>query len=501
MNEPILELKGIHKSFPGVKALDNASLNVYPGKVMALLGENGAGKSTLMKVLTGIYSLDEGEIFYNKKQVKFNGPGDSQQAGIGIIHQELNLIPELTIAENIFLGREITNRFGAIKWSVMFDKAQVLLDRLNVKHKPSQLLGDLSLGEQQMVEIAKALSFKSKVIVMDEPTDALTDTETASLFTVINELREEGYGIVYISHRLKEIFEICDDITVLRDGKFIAQRQVAETDEDTLIELMVGRRLDEQYPRVESKHDTKCLEVKNLSAPGVNDISFTLDHGEILGVSGLMGAGRTELMKAIYGALKRDSGQLVVEGKIINPRSPQEGLANGIAYISEDRKGDGLILGMSVKENMSLCSLKHFSKGMQLDHSAESLAVEDFIHLFNIKTPSKNQIIGNLSGGNQQKVAIAKGLMTRPKILILDEPTRGVDVGAKKEIYQLINQFKEEGMSIILVSSEMPEVLGMSDRILVMHQGRISGEFMAADADQEKLMACAFGHNIMEISA
>ena len=501
MNQPILELKGIHKSFPGVKALDNASLNVYPGKVMALVGENGAGKSTLMKVLTGIYCFDKGEIFYKNKQVKFNGPRDSQEAGIGIIHQELNLIPELTIAENIFLGREITNRFGAIKWSVMFDKAQVLLDRLNVKHKPSQLLGELSLGEQQMVEIAKALSFKSEVIIMDEPTDALTDTETASLFTVINELRDAGYGIVYISHRLKEIFEICDDITVLRDGKFIAQRQVAETDEDTLIELMVGRRLDEQYPRVESKHGTKCLEVKNLSAVGVNDISFTLDHGEILGVSGLMGAGRTELMKAIYGALKRDSGQLVVEGKVINPRSPQEGLANGIAYISEDRKGDGLILGMSVKENMSLCSLKHFSKGMQLDHNAESLAVEDFIHLFNIKTPSKNQIIGNLSGGNQQKVAIAKGLMTRPKILILDEPTRGVDVGAKKEIYQLINQFKEEGMSIILVSSEMPEVLGMSDRILVMHQGRISGEFTASDADQEKLMACAFGHNIMEISA
>jgi ribose transport system ATP-binding protein len=501
MNQPILELKGIHKSFPGVKALDNASLNVYPGKVMALMGENGAGKSTLMKVLTGIYSLDDGEIFYKNKQVKFNGPRHSQEAGIGIIHQELNLIPELTIAENIFLGREITNRFGAIKWSVMFDEAQALLDRLNVKHKPSQLLGELSLGEQQMVEIAKALSFKSEVIIMDEPTDALTDTETASLFTVINELRDEGYGIVYISHRLKEIFQICDDITVLRDGKFIAQRKVAETDEESLIELMVGRRLDEQYPRVESKHGTTCLEVKNLSAAGVEDVSFTLDHGEILGISGLMGAGRTELMKAIYGALKRHSGQLLVEGKAIDPRSPQEGLASGIAYISEDRKGDGLVLGLSVKENMSLCSLKYFSKGMQLDHRAESLAVEDFIHLFNIKTPSRNQIIGNLSGGNQQKVAIAKGLMTRPKILILDEPTRGVDVGAKKEIYQLINQFKKEGMSIILVSSEMPEVLGMSDRILVMHQGRISGEFMASDADQEKIMACAFGHNTKELSA
>ena len=498
MKQPILELKGIHKAFPGVKALDGASLNVYPGKVMALMGENGAGKSTLMKVLTGIYSLDEGEIFYQNKPVNFAGPRHSQEAGISIIHQELNLIPELSIAENIFLGREITNAFGAIQWSVMFDEAQLLLNRLNVKHKPSQLLGDLSLGGQQMVEIAKALSFRSQVIIMDEPTDALTDTETASLFKVINELREEGYGIVYISHRLKEIFEICDDITVLRDGKFIAQRAVAQTDEDTLIELMVGRRLDEQYPRVESVHGTRCLEVKNLSAADIHDISFTLDHGEILGISGLMGAGRTELMKVIYGAMPRYGGLILVEGGVVNSRSPQEGLANGIAYISEDRKGDGLILGLSVKENMSLCSLKQLSNGLQLDHGAEALAVDDFIRLFNIKTPSKNQIIGNLSGGNQQKVAIAKGLMTRPKILILDEPTRGVDVGAKKEIYQLINQFKQEGMSIILVSSEMPEVLGMSDRILVMHQGRISGEFMADDADQEKLMACAFANKIME---
>lgn len=501
MNQPILELKNIHKSFPGVKALDGASLNVYPGRVMALMGENGAGKSTLMKVLTGIYAFDKGDIFYKNKQVSFNGPRHSQQAGISIIHQELNLIPELTIAENIFLGREVTNAFGAIKWSLMFAEAQILLDRLNVKHKPSQLLSELSLGEQQMVEIAKALSFKSQIIIMDEPTDALTDTETASLFTVINELRAEGYGIVYISHRLKEIFKICDDITVLRDGKFIAQRSVSETDEDRLIELMVGRRLDEQYPRVESNYRTRCLEVKNLCSDDIKDISFSLDHGEILGISGLMGAGRTELMKAIYGALPIHSGEVFIEGKKIKITSPQQGLDNGIAYISEDRKGDGLILALSVKENMSLCALKQLSKGGQLNHVEEAIAVEDFIQLFNIKTPSKDQIIGNLSGGNQQKVAIAKGLMTRPKVLILDEPTRGVDVGAKKEIYQLINKFKQQGMSIIIVSSEMPEVLGMSDRILVMHQGRISGEFTAQQADQEKLMACAFGNNMMEKTA
>ncbi|EJN6961191.1 ribose ABC transporter ATP-binding protein RbsA [Photobacterium damselae] len=501
MTQPILALEGIEKAFPGVKALDNACLNVYPGKVMALMGENGAGKSTLMKVLTGIYNKDAGEVRYQGAPVHFHGPRHSQEAGISIIHQELNLIPELTIAENIFLGREKTNVFGGIKWAEMYREADALLKRLNVKHSSRQLLGELSLGEQQMVEIAKALSFKSQVIIMDEPTDALTDTETESLFNVINELRSEGCGIVYISHRLKEIFEICDDITVLRDGKFIGECRVADTDEDGLIEMMVGRRLDEQYPRIAVKHGTTCLEVKNLTGSGINDVSFTLDRGEILGISGLMGAGRTELMKVIYGALTRESGDVILDGKIINPISPQDGLANGIAYISEDRKGDGLILGLSVKENMSLCALEQLSNGIKIDQQQEVIAVEDFIRLFNIKTPTRDQIIGNLSGGNQQKVAIAKGLMTKPKVLILDEPTRGVDVGAKKEIYQLINQFKADGMSIILVSSEMPEVLGMSDRILVMHEGRISGEFTPEEANQEKLLACAVGKRIDEVAA
>ncbi|UGA57575.1 ribose ABC transporter ATP-binding protein RbsA [Vibrio sp. VB16] len=501
MTQPILELTGIDKAFPGVKALDNACLNVYPGRVMALLGENGAGKSTLMKVLTGIYSLDAGDIRYQGVNAAFQGPKHSQEAGISIIHQELNLIPELTIAENIFLGRERVSPLGRIRWSEMYKEADALLARLNVKHSSKDQLGSLSLGEQQMVEIAKALSFDSKVIIMDEPTDALTDTESESLFAVIEELRQEGCGIVYISHRLKEIFQMCDDITVLRDGKFINQCTVAETNEDLLIEMMVGRKLEEQYPRINAVHGTTCLEVKNLTGSGVNDVSFTLDRGEILGISGLMGAGRTELMKAIYGALPKESGKVMLDGKAIEPQNPQEGLAQGIAYISEDRKGDGLVLSLSVKENMSLSCLEQLSKGIQIQHKDEVMAVEDFINLFNIKTPSRNQIIGNLSGGNQQKVAIAKGLMTRPKVLILDEPTRGVDVGAKKEIYQLINKFKAEGMSIILVSSEMPEVLGMSDRIIVMHEGHISGEFDAKEADQEKLMACAVGKKVSEVAA
>lgn len=501
MKQAILQLADIEKAFPGVKALDNASLNVYPGRVMALMGENGAGKSTLMKVLTGIYSKDSGSITYQGSTASFNGPKESQEAGISIIHQELNLIPELTIAENIFLGREFTSKFGRIQWEQMYREADQLLARLNVKHSSKTLLGDLSLGEQQMVEIAKALSFKSKVIIMDEPTDALTDTETESLFTVIRELREQGCGIVYISHRLKEIFQICDDITVLRDGKFIGECEVDNTDEDGLIEMMVGRKLEEQYPRIDVRHGDTCLEVKGLTGSGVHDISFNLKRGEILGISGLMGAGRTELMKVIYGALPSERGVINLNKRTINPVSPQDGLANGIAYISEDRKGDGLVLGLSVKENMSLSALDKITKGGRIQHNAEATAVEDFIRLFNIKTPTREQIIGNLSGGNQQKVAIAKGLMTKPTVLILDEPTRGVDVGAKKEIYQLINKFKADGMSIILVSSEMPEVLGMSDRILVMHEGRISGEFEANEADQEKLMACAVGKKINEVAA
>ncbi|WP_413741969.1 ribose ABC transporter ATP-binding protein RbsA [Sodalis sp. RH15] len=492
--QPLLQLTGIDKSFPGVKALTGAALTVYPGRVMALVGENGAGKSTMMKVLTGIYSKDAGTLSYLGKEVAFSGPKASQEAGIGIIHQELNLIPQLTIAENIFLGREFLNRFGGIDWKRMYSEADQLLARLNLRYSSHRLVGELSIGDQQMVEIAKVISFKSRVIIMDEPTDALTDTETASLFSVINELRQQGCGIVYISHRLKEIFQICDDVTVLRDGQFIAERRVTELQEDALIEMMVGRRLEEQYPRIEVPLGEERLAVNHLSGPGVDDVSFTLRRSEILGVAGLMGAGRTELMKTLYGAAKRTGGTVVLDGRAIMTRTPQDGLANGIVYISEDRKRDGLVLGMSVKENMTLTALRYFSRqGGGLKHAEEQQAVGDFIRLFNIKTPSMEQPIGLLSGGNQQKVAIARGLMTRPKVLILDEPTRGVDVGAKKEIYQLINQFKEEGLSIILVSSEMPEVLGMSDRVMVMHEGRLSGIFPIGQATQEVLMAAAVG--------
>ncbi|RBO11298.1 MULTISPECIES: ribose ABC transporter ATP-binding protein RbsA [Pantoea] len=492
--QPLLQLKGIEKSFPGVKALNGASLAVYPGRVMALVGENGAGKSTMMKVLTGIYTMDAGSLQWLGEPVAFSGPKASQEAGIGIIHQELNLIPQLSVAENIFLGREFINRFGRIDWKKMHREAEALLKRLNLRFSSHKLVGDLSIGDQQMVEIAKVLSFESRVIIMDEPTDALTDTETLSLFHVIDELKAQGCGIVYISHRMKEIFEICDDVTVFRDGQFIAERAVSDLSEEQLIEMMVGRKLEDQYPHLDQSPGEIRLQVEKLCGSGVEDVSFTLRKGEILGISGLMGAGRTELMKVLYGALPRRSGSVTLNGRTVTVRSPQEGLASGIVYISEDRKRDGLVLGMSVKENMSLTALRYFSHaGGNLKHAEEQLAVGDFIRLFNVKTPSMMQPIGLLSGGNQQKVAIARGLMTRPDVLILDEPTRGVDVGAKKEIYQLINQFKAEGLSIILVSSEMPEVLGMSDRILVMHEGHISGEFSREQATQESLMAAAVG--------
>ncbi|NDV18484.1 ribose ABC transporter ATP-binding protein RbsA [Pseudodesulfovibrio sp. JC047] len=492
--DELLRLDAIEKRFPGVKALDRVNLRVSSGRVMGLVGENGAGKSTLMKVLTGIYSRDGGTMRYLGEQRTFAGPRDSQEAGISIIHQELNLLPELSIAENIFLGREKVGFLGHIRWNDMYRMADELLDRLGVRTSSRTRLGELGIGAQQMVEIAKALSFESRVIIMDEPTDTLTDTETTALFSVIRELRESGHGVVYISHRLKEIFEICDDVTVLRDGQFIGECPVADISEDELIEMMVGRRLEEQYPRITVEPGPISLDVENLTGPRLDGVSFSVREGEILGISGLMGAGRTELMKAIYGAYPMDGGRISMGGEPVEISSPADALDAGIAYISEDRKTDSLILGLSVKENMTLTALTDFCSGIgQINHVNERRAADEYIDAFNIRTPSRMQAVGNLSGGNQQKVAIAKGLMDRPKVLILDEPTRGVDVGAKKEIYQLINSFKAEGMSIVLISSEMPEILGMSDRIIVMHEGRFRGEFSAAEADQEKLMACAIG--------
>jgi ribose transport system ATP-binding protein len=486
-------MRDVEKSFPGVKALDKVNLNAYSGKVMALLGENGAGKSTLMKVLSGVYSKTSGEIFFKGEKVEFSNTRESQDKGIAIIHQELNLIEDLSIGENIFLGREPKNKLGLIDWKKLYKEASQLMISLGIDEDIKKNVGDLSIGKKQMVEIAKALSLKAELIIMDEPTDALTDTETKSLFKVVENLRSKGKGIIYISHRLKEIFEICDYVTILRDGKFISENLVSNINEEKLIEMMVGRKLEEQYPRLKVHIKDSILSVKDVSNKYVKNVNFDLREGEILGVAGLMGSGRSEMAKTIIGEIKKQSGTITLLCQDVNFKSTADAIANGITYVSEDRKGDGLILGMSVKENMSLSALKSLSKYSFINKKLESSQTSKMIKDMSIKTPSDDQLIKNLSGGNQQKVSIGKSLLTNPRVLILDEPTRGVDVGAKKEIYELMNKFKAEGMSIIMISSEIPEVLGMSDRVLVMHEGSVSGILNIEDATQENIMRLAVG--------
>lgn len=493
MEKILLQMKGVEKEFPGVKALDGVSLNAYEGKVMALLGENGAGKSTLMKILSGVYKMTAGEIFFEGKPVHFKNTKESQDGGIAIIHQELNLIDHLTIGENIFLGREPRNAMGVIKWKVLYDEAEKLMQTLGMKENVREKVANLSIGKKQMVEIAKALSINAKLIIMDEPTDALTDKETLSLFEVIKTLKAQNKGIIYISHRLKEIFEICDDVTILRDGTFIAEHPVSEIDENRLIEMMVGRKLEELYPRLEVEIKAPILKIKGLTNKHVKNINFELKEGEILGVAGLMGSQRTELAKTIVGAIASDEGEIHLRGVQKKFKNTGQAIENGITYVSEDRKGDGLILSMTIKENMSLSALKKMSRASIIDKKAEDEKTETMVSGMSIKTPSVNQLVKNLSGGNQQKVSIGKSLLTNPDILILDEPTRGVDVGAKKEIYELMNQFKKEGMSIIMISSEIPEILGMSDRVMVMHEGSVSGILDIKEATQEKIMKLAIG--------
>lgn len=494
MSNAIIQMKRITKVFPGVKALDSVNLNAYKGKIMALLGENGAGKSTLMKILTGVYEKTAGEIYLEGKAISVSSTKESQNMGIAIIHQELNLIPYLSIGENIFLGREPVNCFGKIDWGKLFMDAKVIMQRLGINEDPETLVGKLSIGKQQMVEIAKALSINAQVIIMDEPTGALTEKETESLFRVIRELKREGRSIVYISHRLKEIFEICDDVTVLRDGQFIGEYPIAEINEDKIIELMVGRTLNEQFPRIDCKPGETALEVRNLNSHLVKEISFEVKRGEIVGVAGLMGSGRTELARTLYGIYGKSSGEVFIDGKAVNIKSPGQAIRNGLVYVSEDRKANGVVLGLSVKENISLSVLQKLSSLLgRIDMGKEEDMAKEAIRNMSIKTAGSGQLVKNLSGGNQQKVSLSKSLMTKPKILILDEPTRGVDVGAKKEIYDIMNQFKKEGMSIIMISSEIPEILGMSDRILVMHEGRIAGSLDHKAANQENIMRLAVG--------
>lgn len=492
-NIPMLEMKNITKEFPGVKALSDVSFNVYGGEVMALLGENGAGKSTLMKILSGVYSKDAGEIIFEGETVNFKNPKDAQNKGIAIIHQELNLVPELTVAENIFIGREPVTAFGRIKYKEMNAKAAEYLTMLGEDNmSPLAKVSTLSVGKAQIVEIAKAISMNAKIIIMDEPTDSLTDVETENLYKVTRELKEQGKGLVYISHKLSEVFDICDKATVLRDGTFVDMKPVSELTEEMIIQLMVGRALDERFPRSNAQHGDIIFEVEGLTNEAINDVTFSVRKGEVVGVAGLMGSGRSEIAKSIYGYMPLFKGRIAIDGKDLRINHPSSAIENGISYVSEDRKQLGLILGMSIKENITLPALKAFENIFRfISSDGEEEASKMYIEKMSIKTTGPLQKVVNLSGGNQQKVAIGKGLVTEPKVLILDEPTRGVDVGAKKEIYELINELKAKGLAIILISSEMPEVMGMSDRILVISSGEIAGELSREEATQESIMSLA----------
>jgi ribose transport system ATP-binding protein len=497
VKEIVVSMQHISKDFSGVKVLKDVSFNIYKGSVMALVGENGAGKSTLMKILTGVYLKNQGEIYLDNESVNFSDTSASQSKGIAIIHQELNLVKDLSIGENIFLGREPVSSGKRIMWNKLYEDASYWLDKLGLKENPRELVKNISVGKQQLVEIAKALSIDAKVIIMDEPTGALTPAETDKLFHVISDLKKSGKSIVYISHRLHEIFEICDDVTVLRDGELIGEEEINNLDEDKIIEMMVGRKLSEQYPRIDAEPAEEILKVENLSNQFVKDISFSLRKGETLGVAGLMGSERTELMRSIYGIYPA-KGSVYLSGEKIKVNSPLDSLRYGIAYVTEDRKANGIITGMNVRENITLSSLELFKGSLgYVSKAKEELSSKEYIEKMSIKTSGTKQQLRFLSGGNQQKVSIAKSLMTNPKILILDEPTRGVDVGAKKEIYDLINKFKSEGMSIIMVSSDIPEVLGISDRIMVMHEGRISGFLNRDEATQESIMTLAVGKDVI----
>ncbi|MBR4139829.1 MAG: sugar ABC transporter ATP-binding protein [Lachnospiraceae bacterium] len=497
MGEVILTMKGIDKSFPGVHALDHVDLEVRKGEVLALMGENGAGKSTLMKVLTGIYKKDEGTITYEGKEVEFENPRAAQAAGIVIVHQELNMMNHLTVAQNIFIGREIM-KGGLIDDAKMNEEAKKLFDKLNIDIDPTEKMGNLTVGKQQMCEIAKAISHDAKVIIFDEPSAALTESEIEELFKIIRDLRDKGVGMVYISHRMDEIKVITDRVTVMRDGTYVGTIITKESTKDDIINMMVGRVIYED-PKTESnvKADAPVvLKVEHLNAGKmVRDVSFELRKGEILGFSGLMGAGRTETARALFGADKKDSGDVYINGVKVEINSPEDAVKNGIGYLSEDRKRYGCVVGKTVAENTTMASLENFMKGLFINKKKEEDSAWEYVKALKTKTPTVDTEVVNLSGGNQQKVVIAKWLVRDCEILIFDEPTRGIDVGAKSEIYTLMNELVAQGKSIIMISSEMTEVLRMSDRVIVMCEGRKTGEIDISEATQENIMHLATQRN------
>ncbi len=500
---PLLEMRNIVKEFPGVKALDGVSFTLDAGRFHALVGENGAGKSTLMKVLSGVYPSGtfSGEIIVEDEIRYFRGIRDSESAGIAIIFQELSLIKELTVGENIFLGRE-PSRFGVINWTELYNKASKLLQSLNLQIDLRVKVASLGIGQQQLVEIAKALSQDAKILVLDEPTAALTESEVEVLFAILKKLLTRGVGMIYISHKLDEIFQMSDRITVLRDGKTVATYAATETDKNKVIAAMVGREVGNVFPAAAHELGAVSLNVKNLIVYSteiagrkvVDNVSFTVRKGEVLGIAGLMGAGRTELLMALFGVWQGNySCEIEVDGKLVAINSPADAIANGIGFVTEDRKRFGLILEQSILDNMTLAGLRSISGKILTHRSREKLAASESMQSLRIKANSPMTMTGTLSGGNQQKVVLGKWLLTMPKILLLDEPTRGIDVGAKQEIYSEINKLAKAGLAIVLVSSELPEVLGLSDRVIVLHEGRLTGEFTREEATPEKIMAAATG--------
>ena len=499
MSETLVCMEGIDKSFPGVHALNNCRFELLRGEVHALVGENGAGKSTLMKVLSGIYTKDAGTIEYKGEETNIHTPKEAMDRGIGIIHQELNLIPHLTVAQNIYIGRE-KQKGMFLDEKQMNRDARELLDSLNIRIEPTAKINDLTVAMQQMIEIAKALSHKTEVLIMDEPSASLTESEIDELFRFIRELKKQGVGIVYISHRMDELKRISDRITVMRDGQYVGTVNTPEATIDEIIRMMVGRVIYEQ-PKTKSAVEPGAptvLEIKNLQSPKVHGVSFDLKKGEILGFAGLMGAGRTETARLIFGADPMTGGEILVSGEKVNIRQPSDSVRHGIGYLSEDRKRYGLAVNLSVSNNAVMASLMNFvNRGIVNDRKAEKVT-NDYIGLINIKTPSTSQLVRNLSGGNQQKVVLAKWLIRNCNILIFDEPTRGIDVGAKSEIYKLMNELAREGKSIIMISSELPELLRMSDRVAVMCEGRLTGILDIAEATQEKIMKLATQRNARE---
>lgn len=492
-----IEMRGIDKSFGSNQVLKQAGFTLESGEVHALMGENGAGKSTLMKILTGVYTKDAGTVLVDGKEVNYKNPQEAEKAGIVFIYQELNVMFDLTVEENLFMGKEIHGKFGICDKKAMQKKAQEALNILGVNISPKTVMAELSVGQQQMVEICKALMADAKVIIMDEPTAALTQSETVALFKVIESLRKKGVSMVYISHRMEEIFELCDRITVLRDGSYIGVKNIPETNMNEIVKMMIGREIGERYPSRNVKIGKEVLKVKELTRKGTfHDVNFSVRAGEVLGVSGLMGAGRTEIMQAIFGNLSYESGTIEIDGKEVKISNPRQAMEHGIGFITEDRKTEGLMLDKSIRENISLCNLRRISKSSVISREAEKNMVAEAIKDLRIKCFGSYHECNNLSGGNQQKVVLAKWILTNPKILILDEPTRGVDIGAKKEIYSIINKLAAQGVAIIMVSSELPEVFGMSDNIMVVREGEVRGIISYEEANQERVMTLATGGTI-----